>query len=77
MFSVFRRRTASTSRSDTNVKENSPVKGNAAKTNSDNSGFITPSLTANGSGIKHRTLSGVSISSSSTSLATSPLLNIT
>ncbi|CAF5033704.1 unnamed protein product, partial [Rotaria socialis] len=33
--------------------------------------------TANGSGIKHRTLSGVSISSSSTSLATSPLLNIT
>ncbi|CAF1254603.1 unnamed protein product [Rotaria magnacalcarata] len=77
MFSVFRRRTASTSRSDTNVKENSPVKGNAAKANSDNSGFITPTLTANGSGTKHRTLSGVSISSSSTSLATSPLLNVT
>ncbi|CAF3828399.1 unnamed protein product [Rotaria sp. Silwood1] len=67
MFSVFRRRTASASRSDSNVKENSPSKTtNEHKINIENNG------------IKHRTLSGVSLtSSSSSSLVTSPLLNIT
>ncbi|CAF4572961.1 unnamed protein product [Rotaria sp. Silwood2] len=78
MFSVFRRRTASASRSDSNVKENSLSETNGRKINTENNGFITPNLTTNGNGIKHRTLSGVSLtSSSSSSLTTSPLLNIT
>jgi len=77
MFSVFRRRTASTSRSDSNVKENSLSENNIRKSNVENNGFITPTL-SNGNGLKHRTLSGVSLTSSSSSLlSTSPLLNIT
>lgn len=74
MFSVFRRRTASGSRSDQNVKENSPVK---AKPTNDNTGFTTPTLTASATGNKPRTFSGASRTSSTTSLVTSPLLNIT
>ena len=74
MFSVFRRRAASTSRSDSNVKENSLVESNSRKSNAENNGFITPTLT----GLKHRTLSGASLTSTaSSSLTTSPLLNIT
>jgi hypothetical protein len=73
MFSVFRRRAASTSRSDSNVKENSLVESNVRKSNAENNGFITPTLT----GLKHRTLSGASLTSSASSLTTSPLLNIT
>jgi len=69
MFSVFRRRAASTSRSESNVKENSSC---------ENQNPITPILsTNNNNSFKHRTLSGVSLTSSSSSLATSPLLNIT
>ncbi|CAF1527994.1 unnamed protein product [Rotaria sordida] len=79
MFSVFRRRAASASRSDSSVKENSLIETNGrSKTNTENTGFITPNLSTNGNGIKHRTLSGISLtSSSSSSLTTSPLLNIT
>jgi len=77
MFSVFRRRTASTSRSDSNVKENSLSENNIRKSNVENNGFITPTLSTNGNGLKHRTLSGASLSSSSSLLSTSPLLNIT
>jgi hypothetical protein len=78
MFSVFRRRAASTSRSESSVKENSHVENNVRKSNVDNNGFITPILSTNGNGLKHRTLSGISLTSSaSSSLTTSPLLNIT
>jgi hypothetical protein len=77
MFSVFRRRAASTSQSDSNLKENSNIGTNNLKANAENNGFITPTLSTNGNGYKHRTLSGISLSSSSSSLTTSPLLNIT
>ena len=79
MFSVFRRRAASTSRSDPNVKENSLLESNGLpSSNTGNHGFITPTLSSHGNGLKHRTLSGVSLTSSaSSSLTTSPLLNIT
>jgi hypothetical protein len=77
MFSVFRRRAASTSRSESSVKENSLVENNVRKSNAENNGFITPILSTNGNGLKHRTLSGISLTSSSSSLTTSPLLNIT
>jgi hypothetical protein len=78
MFSVFRRRTASTSRSESSVKENSLIENNGRKSDVENNGFITPTLSTNSSGLKHRTLSGVSLTSSSSSLlSTSPLLNIT
>lgn len=70
MFSLFHRRTASASRSDSNVKENS-------KANAENHGLITPTPPTNGTGYKRRTLSGVSLASTSSSLTTSPLLNIT
>jgi hypothetical protein len=70
MFSLFHRRTASASRSDSNVKENS-------KSNAENQGLITPASSTNNTGFKRRTLSGVSLASSSSSLTTSPLLNIT
>ena len=78
MFSVFRRRAASTSRSESSVKENSPGDTNLRKSNAENTGFTTPTLSTNNNGLKHRTLSGISLSSSaSSSLTTSPLLNIT
>jgi len=77
MFSVFRRRAASTTQSDSNLKENSNIGTNNHKANAENNGFITPTLSTNGNGFKHRTLSGVSLASSSSSLTTSPLLNIT
>ncbi len=77
MFSVFRRRAASTSRSESSVKENSLVENNVRKSNAENNGFITPILSTNGNGLKHRTLSGISLTSSSSSLTTSPLLNVT
>ena len=78
MFSVFRRRAASTSRSESSAKENTPNDSNIRKSNAENNGFITPTLPSNGNGLKHRTLSGVSLTSSvSSSLTTSPLLNIT
>lgn len=76
MFSVFRRRAASTSKSETNVKDNSQIETNGRKTSLDGNTF-TPTLTTNGSATKPRTLSGVSLTSSSSSLTTSPMLNIT
>jgi hypothetical protein len=75
--SVFRRRAASTSRSDVSVKENSLTDAIGRKANVENNGFITPTLSANGNGMKYRTLSGVSLTSSSSSLASSPVLNVT
>jgi hypothetical protein len=78
MFAAFRRRAASVSRSDSSVKETPLVDTNGRKANAENNGFATPILPTNGNGFKHRTLSGLSItSSSSSSLTTSPLLNIT
>jgi hypothetical protein len=88
MFAAFRRRAASASRSESNVKETILAETNGRKINIENNistGFITPTVTANGSntltvngnGIKHRTLSGLSMTSSSSSFSTSPTLNIT
>jgi hypothetical protein len=88
MFAAFRRRAASASRSESNVKETSLVETNGRKGNIENNlstGFITPTITTNGTntlnvnghGMKHRTLSGLSITSSSSSFSTSPTLNIT
>lgn len=78
MFSVFRRRAASTSRSESSTKENTHNDSNLRKSNAENTGFITPTIPSNGNGLKHRTLSGVSLTSSvSSSLTTSPLLNVT
>jgi hypothetical protein len=85
MFAAFRRRAASASRSESNVKETPLVETNGRKGNIENNGFITPTVTSNGSGslsvngngMKHRTLSGLSMTSSSSSFSTSPTLNIT
>ena len=78
MFSVFRRRATSTSRSDLNCKENSGIDTNGPKSSVENNGFISPTFSNNAHGMKRRTLSGVSLtSSSSSSLTTSPLLNVT
>lgn len=88
MFAAFRRRAASASRSDSNVKETPLTDSNGRKghvENNHSTGFITPtvtsngtnSLSANGNGMKHRTLSGLSMTSSSSSISTSPTLNIT
>ncbi|CAF0821197.1 unnamed protein product [Adineta steineri] len=85
MFAAFRRRAASVSRSDSNVKETPVIETNGRKTNLEN-GFATPTVTTNGTntlningnnGLKHRTLSGMSMTSSSSSFSTSPTLNIT
>ena len=76
MFAAFRRRAASATRSESSVKEGPLVDTNGRKANAENQGFITPTLPTNGNGLKHRTLSGLSVSSSS-SLSTSPMLNIT
>jgi hypothetical protein len=82
MFAAFRRRAASASRSELNVKETPLIETNGRKEN----GFITPTVTTNGTntltvnntnGMKHRTLSGLSMTSSSSSFSTSPTLNIT
>lgn len=79
MFAAFRRRAASGSRSDNNTKENSPTENVSNNTNC----FLTPNIPANPTsntlsvnGMKHRTLSGLSINSSSSSFSTSPTLNI-
>jgi hypothetical protein len=88
MFAAFRRRAASASRSESSVKETPLVETNGRKTNIENNistGFITPTMTSNGTntlnvngnGMKHRTLSGLSMTSSSSSFSTSPTLNIT
>ena len=78
MFAAFRRRTASVPRTDTNGKEATAVDTTSRKANAENNGYTTPILATNGHGLKHRTLSGISLSSSSSSLlTTSPLLNIT
>lgn len=84
MFAAFRRRAASASRSDSNVKETPLTDTNGRKGHVENplsTGFITPTVTSNGSansnGMKHRTLSGLSMTSSSSSISTSPTLNIT
>ena len=88
MFAAFRRRAASASRSEPNVKETPLTETNGRKANAENNssaGFITPTVTANGTntlgvnsnGMKHRTLSGMSMASSSSSFSTSPTLNIT
>lgn len=88
MFAAFRRRAASTSRSESNVKEDHLVETNGRKGNVENSmstGFITPTVTSNGTnslsvnsnGMKTRTLSGLSMTSTSSSFSTSPTLNIT
>lgn len=80
MFAAFRRRAASASRSEPNVKENSPIEHHHSN------GFITPTVTANGTNtltvnsnnsMKSRTLSGLSTTSSASSFSTSPTLNIT
>ena len=76
MFSVFRRRAASANRSEPPVKEGPLTETNGRKANAENNGCLTPTLSTNGHGLKHRTLSGVSLSSSS-SFSTSPMLNIT
>jgi hypothetical protein len=88
MFAAFRRRAASATRSEENVKETPSTDMNHRKTNAENNpsgGFITPTVTSNGTstlgvngnGMKHRTLSGLSINSSTSSFSTSPTLNIT
>lgn len=90
MFAAFRRRAASATRSEENVKETPSTDMNHRKANAENnpsSCFITPTVTsngtstlgvnANGNGMKHRTLSGLSINSSTSSFSTSPTLNIT
>ena len=88
MFAAFRRRAVSASRSELNIKETPLVETNGRKANVENTisnGFITPTVTSNGTntlgvnshGIKHRTLSGISMTSSSSSFSTSPTLNIT
>lgn len=89
MFAAFRRRAASATRSDSNIKETAPLSDqNNRKTNVEtnlSTGFITPTVTsngtnsvsANGNSMKHRTLSGLSMTSSSSSISTSPTLNIT
>ena len=87
MFAAFRRRASSASRSELNAKETPLAETNGRKTTIENNistGFITPtittngtnSLSVNGNGMKHRTLSGLSMTSSS-SISTSPTLNIT
>lgn len=81
MFAAFRRRAASASRSDSNVKETPLIETNGRKENQSN-GFITPTiptntLSVNGNGMKHRTLSGMSMTSTTSSISTSPTLNIT
>jgi hypothetical protein len=89
MFAAFRRRAVSASRSELNVKETPRGETNGRKANIENNistGFITPTVTSNGTntlgvnsnnGMKHRTLSGLSLTSSSSSFSTSPTLNIT
>jgi len=78
MFAAFRRRAASVTRNETNVKEGPLVDTNGRKANAENTVFNTPTISSNGNGLKHRTLSGHSIASSSSSLlSTSPMLNIT
>ena len=78
MFAAFRRRAASVTRTEPNGKEGPLVDTNGRKANAENTGFSTPTISANGNGLKHRTLSGHSIASSSSSLlSTSPMLNIT
>jgi hypothetical protein len=84
MFAAFRRRAASASRSESDVKETHLIETNGRKENL-STGFITPTVTTNGTntlningnGMKHRTLSGLSMTSSSSSFSTSPTLNIT
>ena len=76
MFAAFRRRAASATRSESSIKEGPLLDSNGRKANAENQGFATPTLPTNGNGLKHRTLSGLSVSSSS-SLSTSPMLNIT
>ena len=86
MFAAFRRRAASASRSDSNVKETPLTESNGRKANLENN-FTTPTVNSNTSntlgvngnnGMKHRTLSGLSMTStSSSSFSTSPTLNIT
>lgn len=81
MFAAFRRRAASTSRSDSNVKETptpTPLsETNGRKANIENT-FVTPTVNSTGtSSMKYRTLSGLSMTSSTSSISTSPTLNIT
>lgn len=70
MFSVFRRRAASATRSEPTIKDGPLTENKARRSNVENLGVSTPT------GQKHRTISGTSLSSSST-LSNSPLLNIT
>ncbi|CAF0945592.1 unnamed protein product [Adineta ricciae] len=77
MFSLFHRRTASASRSDSSAKENSNNAATNSKSNVENQGIITPTPSGSSCSFKRRTLSGISLASSSSSLTTSPLLNIT
>ena len=91
MFAAFRRRATSASRPETPAVTNESVQN--VKSNAENhhpslpTGFITPTVTnstlntltvnGNGHGMKHRTLSGLSVNSSTSSFSTSPTLNIT
>ncbi|CAF0840932.1 unnamed protein product [Didymodactylos carnosus] len=85
MFSAFKRRAASASKSDTNVKGVSPRGSTSTVTSKTNEnglyGTPTPSNENNNNNskqIRGRTFSGLSLTSSSSStLTTSPLLNIT
>ncbi|CAF4409026.1 unnamed protein product, partial [Adineta steineri] len=65
------------SRTYVSAKENSNNGPVTSKSNTENHVFITPTLSTNGNGLKHRTLSGISLTSTSSSLTTSPLLNVT
>ena len=87
MFAAFRRRAASSSRSDSTIKEPTPlseVNGRRNLGNESNlsTGFITPTIpSSNGTNqnnaFRHRTLLGLSMTSTSSSFSTSPTLNIT
>jgi hypothetical protein len=77
MFAAFRRRAMSVTRSEPNIKDTPLTDSNGRKANAENHVFTTPTLSTNGNGLKHRTLSGHSIASSSSTLSSSPMLNIT
>ena len=92
MFAAFRRRAASASRPETPTVTNETVQNPKSNAENHHpsivpSGFITPTVTSQGMntltvngnahGLKHRTLSGLSVNSSTSSFSTSPTLNIT
>ena len=88
MFAAFRRRAASSSRSDAPpvpVTNDNSIHPKSNVENHPSTSFLTPivtnqtmnTLNVNANGMKHRTLSGLSVNSSASSFSTSPTLNIT